>query len=281
MKFLSVAVLCILVSCTDSKPEKSEEHSEEDKIQISPIIQQQSTVEEDEEPPFKPIFSKQYAKVFSCHIGLYQQQCLMVLYFNRNGNHYDADVIGEYFYVKHQKRLDLEGDYENERSRVYLTESYKGEQSGVMFFCIAAPNEDDFWAVNEESNHEKLTAKLLFDFDPTKEEVVIKHERYESRHQVHSDTDEEQYATDELKISWINDQYLGFYYHVVNFSQNLGTVSGIAKVQDDGSAIWEDENGFQLTFTFSKNQAHVKSSNYEEMTYGGFGVTFGGNYTKI
>jgi hypothetical protein len=64
MKFLIVAVLCILVSCTDSKPEKSEEHSEEDKIQISPIIQQQSTVEEDQEPPFKPIFSKQYAKVF-------------------------------------------------------------------------------------------------------------------------------------------------------------------------------------------------------------------------
>ena len=222
--------------------------------------------------------------VFSCYVGLYQQQCVMLLNYSYSDIVGDYNVEGFYYYAKHQKKINLSGTYDVGANFYQLTESYKGKTSGYFEFYTDENADQNFWSSDlSEGTKQELKCELLTSYPASVEDISIQTNKYATEHMVNYDPlyEDPQTATDVLNTINIGEDYLAFYYYIISYSQNIGSVSGIAKMQGKSKAVWEDENGFTLNFSLYPDRIEVESVNYEEMTYGGFGVHFGGTYYRI
>ncbi len=271
-----IAIFLFIIGCGESVENNNSEealHSEE--YQDEEVIEDANAHE------------SEWTEVLVCNIGIYQEIAVMVLnYYPPNSNDI-ANVDGYYFYVKHQKDLDLEGTEEILYQNVYLTEYYKGEETGYMEFNLREEAAINYWAPSPGSDdHQEFNAKRILEGTPDEYNVALQKYNFERQHSVgqyNSETNEfdPEDVTDELHACLINDTYLVFDYHVIRTNFHLGSISGIAELQEDGNYVWIGEEDFQLTFTFEKNSILITEDNYIEMYYGGANVHFDGVLDQI
>lgn len=266
-----------LVACTSEKsiaenPEKTETPPDSVHVTENPL---EETKEEDPE----------FTTIHAARIGTYQELAILVLKWyplDENGIH---PIDGHYFYVKHQKRLELEGYSEPRTRRIYLTESYKGKKTGYIEFTQDDVENESFWAPNKESkDRQDFKCYDLDSGDPLEMTVALNHEKYEDKHEVTGLGEPDQYetVTNELLVTRINDEYLAFYIQVIGDYAHVGTVQGVARIEGD-QAIFDNRDklneGCELNFDLSeKNKIKVKEVDCAD--FHGARVTFDGLFTR-
>mgnify|MGYP007077385884 CR=1 FL=1 len=272
--------ILVLASCT--APEKEEtgqimEYAgdEEDSTGI------ESVEEYDDEDEFET----KYTQVIEANIGLYQELAIMVL--KEQGENKDGtiNITGYYFYVKHQKNLDLDGVKDPVSGKYVLTESYKGETTGYMEF-IPGVADESFWAPASDTEDEQaLNAKKLTGGDPYEMTMIINHNTYEYEHEIQmyngEDWDNES-VTDVLKVTWINEEYMAFDLNVIRNNAHLGSVNGVAKVTGDKAEFNKDAESeweiCQLEFDITEKDITVIEKDCS--AWHGANAYFDGTYTK-
>lgn len=223
--------------------------------------------------------------VFFCQIGIYQKPAILMIEeaitdeINGDGDY--AGVKGHYFYVKHQKDLDLEGGLDIINGQYSLKESYKGKASGFIRFSTNDVG-DNYWALSEESadkqefNFKKLTPK-----NEETRTFQIKKERYSENHDVMDMSAEEETweeVTDELALVFINENLMAFDYSVVRTNFHMGSAQGLAEKNKEGKFVWLGEEGCVLTFSIRDQSIDIvdEGCNY----YHGARATLDGNFSK-
>lgn len=273
-------ILSLILFSTCTPPEKEEEGQimeyAGDEDSLSDEVEE---IADDENE-----FETKYTQVIEANIGLYQELAIMVL--KEQGENEDGtiNITGYYFYVKHQKNLDLEGVKDPISGKYVLTESYKGETSGYMEF-IPGVEDESFWTpANDTRDEQELNAKKLLGGDPYEMTLAINHETYQYEHelQIYNGTDwDTDTATDELKVTWINEEFMAFDLNVTRRNSHLGSVKGVAKVAGDKAEyVREGEwDACQLDFDLS-NENEISVDEIDCSGWHGANATFDGTYTK-
>ena len=278
MKFFTALpwLFLVIVGCS-ADPEEAEEVSEfEEIITIY-------AAEEEEEGELRSDQVYDYTQILSVNIGLYEEPGVMVL------DHYVAQgeaahIDGYYWYNKHQKMLQLEGFCDDE-GWFYLTESYKGENTGYMEFTLEGNSEDAFWSISDASKErENFKATVLE--TRVNDDVYVEDHYYTFEHTItiyDGEGDVEEEALNELHVSFINEKYLAFKIFVIGRNAHLGDVGGVAIIE--GDKAYYDNQGKEewdvclLTFDLDSDQITVHEEDCSG--YHGMNVYFDCTFERV
>lgn len=260
-----ILLLSLVTSCTnevdttlvqaDSQKEKSE-------------VQDSITAEE---TPEEVIWG-----LYEGYLGIYEKHIVMEL--NISGD----QVSGKYFYTKHQKSLDLKGNFNEATNVMSLTESYKGKVTGYLEFKLSRGIIEGKWMKKKGATEsESFKASLI---NLNKNEFNLTQNRYEDEHTVliynGVDGEDEMEATDVLTINRIGKKYFSFYYSVVGGNAHLGSIEGFGTLDKAGNGLFKDEEACELKFTFSNNKAEVEETG-DCQYYRGARAYFMGTLKKV
>lgn len=181
-------------------------------------------------------FEIDFTQVISANVGAYQEQALMVLKHYPENEDGLVPIEGYYFYIKNQKNLDLVGVYDPVEMRYVLTESYKGKATGYMEFVPSIDNES-FWSpASNTADEQELTTLELIGGDPYEFTLALNGDKFVVDHKVMMFDAEQEYfqeVTDKFAYTIVNDQFFVFDLKVVCANGHSGSISGVAKFQDD------------------------------------------------
>lgn len=283
MRYLAFILIPVSIFYSCTAPEKEEEGQimeyagDEDSEALDESVE--DAEEEDE-------FSITYTQVLETYIGIYQDLAIMILKQEKGTNDDGTvNVTGYYFYEKHQKNLDLEGVMDPISGKYVLTESYKGKTTGYMEFIPGIADESFWTPANNTSDEQELNAKLLTGGDPLEMTLELNHGQYKYKHNVMMmvDEDENFEATDELNVTFINDEYMAFYINVTRTNAHLGSVAGVAKVYGDHARYLVDEGDeymlCDLEFDLSE-AGEIKVIENDCSSWHGAYASFDGTYKK-
>ncbi|MEX1000533.1 MAG: hypothetical protein WDZ35_00310 [Crocinitomicaceae bacterium] len=225
--------------------------------------------------------------VFGTKIGDYQQQGIMVLNWYPKDENGIYPIDGYYFYVKHQKNLTLEGYSEPASRKIYLTESYKGKETGYIVFIQDDQNAESYWAPGKENTKDKqpFQAEELYLDQPLSSAPLIEHSHYTYDHPITVYNGNEGWdttqVTDQLYLSRINDDYLAFDLSVTRYNAHIGSVFGVAKINGDTAIFESDEYGEHCLLTFDLSIANeIKITEDNCGAYHGANAYFDGTYVQ-
>lgn len=226
-----------IISCSSAKEESGsdeENNSVEDTFALSTNEESLEEVDED----FEGVETKH---VLFCKIGIYQEPAVMVLDWGKSDENRTTPINGYYYYLKHGKYLDLEGYSESKTRGIYLTESYKGKESGYMEFAqdahIQPWDGENYWSTSRASTvHQEFYSEDILFQDPMEANIALTNEHYYFDHEVMMFDAAKEYTmevTNELHLSRINDEFLAFKLYVVCTNGHQGEVNGLAKIEGD------------------------------------------------
>jgi hypothetical protein len=281
---LLIALGLVLFSC--GEPQKEEgEILEYDGEEITEESMDYYMEEEEEEGDFEGIESKH---VLFCQIGMYQDAALMVLDWkdrDENGIH---PITGYYFYVKNQKNLDLEGYSEPSTRGIYLTESWKGKETGYMEFAQDDWDGENFWAPSKEStDRQEFNSQDLIFTDPMDANIALQYDMFTDEHGItiymgEEEGEVEEMVTDELNWVIVNEEFFAFDISVTGRNAHTGAANGLANIQGD-KAIWiapDDDQGCKLTFDLSNREKEISVTEDNCTYYHGFHASFDATFRK-
>lgn len=281
MKHIFYLLIAVVFLPDCSPPEKEQEG------QIMEYAGEEDNTEEDEPAPENESdeeeFETKWTQVVEANIGTSGELAIMILKEQAQNEEGLIEITGYYFYVAHQKNLDLKGTKDPKTGKYILTESYKGKTSGYMEFITGKPDQS-FWAPSKGGEKQDMSAKNLTGGDPYEMTLTLNHGNYIYEHEVTMMTGEENWNnTDELKVTFINDDYMAFDINVVRTNAHLGAVSGIARVSEDKARYLVDEDDefsiCDISFDLSqKNEITVVENNCT-IWHGAY-ATFDGTYVK-
>lgn len=198
--------------------------------------------------------------VLFCRIGDYEEPAIMVLDWGIKDENGIFPISGYYYYLKHSKNIDLNGYSEPRDRKIYLTESYKGEETGYMEFVQDDVEGISFWAPGKDSDdHQAFYSEDVLFADPYEFNIALTNEQYIYEHEVIMFDGPEDYtmeAKNEMFISRINDEFLAFDLSVVCTNGHVGAVNGLAAIEGNQS-FYKDkvDDEFEkciLTFDLAK-----------------------------
>ena len=136
----------------------------------------------------------------------------MVLHWGEQDENRSYPISGYYYYVRHQKRLDLNGYSEPSTRGIYLTESYKGKESGYMEFAqdahIQPWDGENYWAPSKGSDDKQdFYSEDLFFQEPEEANLAIQMDQYRYPHGIqvyNGETWDDEEVTDELNWMIVN-----------------------------------------------------------------------------
>lgn len=278
--FLILPTIILLAACSSPVKENEGQITEPERDE-APFNETELLVEESEEAEFETTWTR----VAEAYIGDYQDLAIMVLKEEGKDEDGQIKVTGYYFYEKHQKNLDLEGTKNPNTGKYILTESYKGKPSGYMEFIPEKPDQS-FWAAKKGGEQQDMNVRIFTGGDPYEMTLVIDHGTYGYEHELvfyNDDEAEPETTTDELKVTFIDDEFMAFTLDVVRTNGHLGGVSGIATIDGKKAKYYvpETDNTMlcDLEFDLSvKNEITVKENDCSSW-HGAF-ASFDGTYVK-
>ncbi len=258
-----------LASSCGENPEGTEQET------ILPEESVNTTVAEERETAPDEDETEHIWALYSGKLGDYDQHMIMELVIT------GTEVSGSYFYTKHQKSLSLNGTYDPSTSKVKVTESYKGKNTGYIEFDLMNGELSGHWmkkagATETQPFKAKLTGLDEADFNPV-------HSTYENPHQIsmyNGDSDEIEEVKDVLKISRIGGKYFSFYYSVIGSNAHLGNIEGLAEIDENGTGIFRDEYDCVLEFILSEKNVEISETG-DCQPYRGYRAYFGGTLKKV
>lgn len=287
--FLSLTFLSVfIISCSDTSETLDAAADNETEVDSLTLVDENGESFEEDDQDFEGVESKH---VLFCKVGIYEEPAIMVLDWGESDGNGFSSITGYYYYLKHGKNLDLEGYSESSTRGIYLTESYKGKQSGYMEFAqdahIQPWDEENFWAtsMNSDDHQDFYSEDILFQ-DPMEANIALTNEHYYYEHEVMMFDAEEEYTmevTNELHISTINDEFLAFKIYVVCANGHQGEVSGLAKIEGDkayyDNGLEDDWEVCKLTFDLSKED-EISVEEIRCQAYHGARAYFDGTFYK-
>ena len=230
-------------------------------------------------------FETKFTQIVEAYIGDYQKLAIMVLKEQKENEDGQIPVSGYYFYAAHQKNLDLEGTLDPTTGKYALTESYNGKTSGYMEF-IPGNEKQSFWSAKKGGEQQEMSTKLLTGGDPEEMTLVINHATYGYEHELvyyNASEDEQGTTTDELNVTFINDEFMAFTIDVIRTNGHLGNVSGVAKINGDKAKFYVPETDetmlCDLDFDLSVDGEITVNENDCTSWHGAY-ASFDGTYVK-
>jgi hypothetical protein len=283
-RILLASFLILQISCQNHSENVSDnEHFTDEVTSDSLITEGLEEISEEFELLPEASFAATYeSNILMCHVGMYQDVCVMVLNKHKaNADHIEA-VEGYYFYLKHQKNLDLKGQLDLNTNVFALNEYYKGKQSGYMEFNLTDKSEN-FWTTNRTNGErQQLNAKLLVT-SATAESNDMVNARYENQHLVMDmsmpEGENTEMAVDNFNATFINDDYLVFEYDVIRTNYHLGGIDGLAKKTKPNQYVFKGEEGCVLTINKTGKQLIIEDEGCGY--YGGANVYFSGTLNQV
>lgn len=269
----------LLVSCTGSEAEQNDtnETNESTDNDTTTAVSDNSNEEE---------YSVDFQRIVSAKIGTYQEQAILVLKESPINNQGVITVDGYYFYVKHQKFLDLQGTFTPKTGLYQLTESYKGEETGYMEFVIGNA-EHSFWAPSPSSeDQQELHSELLDRGSADDMNIAIEFGEYGYEHEImfyNGDGTDDGLVTDALKVAIINDEFLAFFIDVTGTNGHVGSVSGVAKITGDKARFSQGEEEWEICdieFDLSEEDQIIVIEHSCDGWHGAY-ASFDGVFSKI
>ncbi|MCB9225388.1 MAG: hypothetical protein R2780_00345 [Crocinitomicaceae bacterium] len=226
--------------------------------------------------------------VLYCEIGLYEKPAIMVLDWMTRDENGVYPIKGYYFYIDHQKNLDLEGFSDPSTRGIYLTESYKGKKTGYMEFAQDVPWEgENYWAASKgNSDKQTFYSEDLMFRDNMGAQVDIQKGQYTNPHTItiymgDEEGEVEESVTDELNWVIINQEFFAFDISTTGRNAHTGEASGLATIKGN-KAIWisDSEEHCKLTFDLSKKESSIEVSEENCEYYHGAHASFDWNFSK-
>lgn len=196
-------------------------------------------------------------------------------------NYDEESVTGRYFYVQHQKWIDLEGYFSE--GYIYLTEYSKGKITGEMELNFYSEYEvEGFWY--KPGEYEDGFYFYLEYFSESEEDnssyPIFESYSHDFEVEVYNGGDDYDYeeATNEIKIAHINEDLFAFEYNVVGRNYHTGELGGIAYYESEGYYMYSDEEGCYLHFYFDGDQLEIDEEDCQE--YRGMNAYFTSTLTQ-
>ncbi len=212
---------------------------------------------------------------FAGTIGLYGEDVLMEV------NQDERELTGRYWYLKHGKQIALEGTASAKSGEWQLTESVKNVVTGNMTLQLNdAVLTGQWYAPGRKSELQEVTMKKVFTSQNGPIEPAF--ETYENSKTItvyNGETDEEQEASDDIRLVRIGE-YVLFQYFVIGTNAHVGHINGLAKMQGNDKAVFSGEEGCQLSLNFEKNAITILED--EDCSYyRGMRAYFEGTLKKV
>lgn len=259
--------------------EYSDEFTEESKEDL---------YEEAEDGDFEGVDMKH---VLFCRIGLYQKPAIMVLNWMEEDENGVFPIEGFYFYVSHQKNLDLKGYSEPSTRGIYLTESYKGKETGYMQFAQDAHLQpwdgENYWSPEKGSaDKQAFYSEDLIATDPMETNIALQYDKFTNPHSISIyEGGEAGFSSEEVidELNWviINDEHFAFDIHTMGNNAHMGSANGLTKIKGD-KAIWisDTEDQCKLTFDLSNYEKEISVTEENCEYYHGMNASFDWTFSK-
>lgn len=211
--------------------------------------------------------------VYTGNVGLYGKHIVLEIMV------FGDSVKGSYFYTKHQKPITLTGTI-NEKNHIKAKESYKGKTTGYWEFTISKGDILGKWSKYPSMKEpEGLIAKLS---SIDQSNYHPDYSRYQWEHSVpfyNGESEDFEEVTDVCTINWLDEKHFTFHYNVTRRNGHLGSVEGMAIINDKGVGIFNGEYDCELTFEFEKDNLNISESNCSY--YHGANAYFDGTLVKV
>lgn len=210
-------------------------------------------------------------------VGLYSEDVVVELSVENN------TISGGYWYLKHGKRLELNGEISPKQNEWKITESYNGKTTGS--FQLEERNDSligIWYAPKAGSEPQKVALRKLV--SETEDRIDLDFETYQLKHDIDMynweteefDTEE---GTDEMRLVHIGD-YVLFSYDVIGSNAHMGFINGVAKMKKSGNeAVFTGESDCELTIRFKDNAVIAEESDCQY--YRGMRAYFGGQLERV
>jgi hypothetical protein len=238
MRKIIPVFLILLASCGDTQPKEEGEKTKVNEETITDSLETEVVPVDDET-------ENEWQEVVSAKIGDYQEIALMVLKESGENEDGTVNVEGYYFYVKHQKKLQLSGVKDPISGKYVLTEFYKEKPTGYMEFIIGDKNDESFWSpANDTEDEQEMIVTQLVSGDPYELTIELNSGDFENPHTIEFYQGEEEGWTeedviDELHITNVNGEFLLFDISVTGRNAHTGDASGLAII-DGYEAKWTE-----------------------------------------
>jgi len=207
-------------------------------------------------------------------IGLYGEDVLLEI------NTKDLTIEGNYWYLKHGKRIKLKGTMAPKSNEWQIDESVKGVVTGHMTLRQKGDSLVGQWyAPGKESTLQSVALKRVL--KGKEEKLSPDFETYERTKTItvyDGTEDREEETTDDLRLVRVGD-YVLFQYFVIGTNAHVGHINGLAEKISDNRAVFKGENNCELTLTFSGNQVVVSENDCSY--YRGMRAYFDGALQKV
>lgn len=231
---------------------------------------------EEETPEWVP--SKNFEEIYTGKLGVYQAQVVMQLTFS------DEKITGTYYYTKHQKKLNLEGNIDYYTGKITMMESYKNKVTGYLEGTLVDNEISGIWkAKKNDENTQKFNVSLL---QTSEDNAIIEEVRFSKYILEHSielyDSDTEDWqsmsTTDVIKVNSFTDNNFDFYYSITGTNGHTGSIEGIGTMQTESIGQFKDGEGCELRFAFFDDSLSIEAEGCEN--YAGARAYFGGTLRK-
>ena len=148
-------------------------------------------------------------------------------------------IEGEYFYLKHGKKLKLRGSLDRNTGKIKMNETYQDKPTGYFEFS-SKNNANNFWRKPNASEKEPATIIHVCQ-SSTANKKNISRLYFNRTHEVHDWSFRDKFPAydvlDEVWSSKLPDGSLAFYIRVVRENFHMGGWSGIALPESSNTYI--------------------------------------------
>lgn len=177
-------------------------------------------------------------------------------------------IKGSYYYVKHAKKIDLEGYLKAEIPRVVLNESYQGKDTGHIQFS-GDDSAENYWQHAESTEKDKANLIHLYSIDSGIEAENIVRMYFENTFKVRDYSLPENSPLFEAKDSvWackLPDNSLAFHINVTGDNFHLGSWKGIALPSDSNNVFIHKSFSHGSKCEFKIELAEVKMITFKDV----------------
>ena len=164
--------------------------------------------------------------------GIYESVAILNLNPKIKGSNTEhIPISGTYYYLKHAKKIDLEGHLDLKVNSIVLQESHNGEVTGNIQFS-GNDNTKNYWRLPDSMENEKAALIHLCNIDSEPTEVEIARTYFENKFKIRDYSYPKNsplfVATDSVWACKLPDNALAFHINVTGDNYHLGRWRGVA-----------------------------------------------------
>jgi hypothetical protein len=263
--YFAFSILLGMASCQQNRPEKDSNSSDD---------------QENTDPTDTTVVETEALKTYDYYggtIGEYEEDVLIEI------NKDELALSGRYWYLKHGKPIQLQGDASSKANEWQLTEKSKNAVTGHMTLQLKGDSLIGQWyAPGKKSAVQKVVLKKISTSEAGQIEPKFEDFSFAKTISIYDyDTDEskDEEASDDIRLVRMGD-YVLFQYFVIGSNAHFGHLHGLAKLQNPNKAMYYGEEGCELSMTFSKDQ--VVMAEDEDCSYmRGMRAHFGATLKRV